>query len=180
MYTNIFKLFFCTFKANLIFSFSFSVIVITPAYFAIEVKKISDMPTETKGFWTFNYFGQTSFFKYYSVILLLFETVIPITILTLFNVMSVHKFRKLMKQKMRIQQNKNRIKKAEKANLRFTKLIIALTFICIVTRTIDSSSSIFLRMTLLFKIDLTENQTALLNLVKIICMGLLFSAHALD
>jgi len=161
----------------LIPSFSIAIIVSIPAYFALKFEKISDLPTETKGFWTFSNFGETNIFRYYVLILMLFETVIPITILAVFNLLSVHRFKKIMKEKIRRQQEN---KRAEKANIRFTKLIIALTFICIVIRSIDSCSAILYRMILFFRINLTEDQSAVMYLVKHSLLALMFISHALD
>ncbi len=164
-------------------SFSIAFLSIIPAYFALKFEKVSDSPTETKGFWTFSYFGETNIFRYYVLIMLLFEIVIPITILTVFNLLSVHRFKKIMREKIRRQKDNKKNKtaeKAEKANIRFTKLIIALTFICIVIRSIDSCSSVFYRLILFYKINLTEDQSAVMYLVKHSVLALMFGAHALD
>ena len=129
------------------------------------------------GFWTLTEFGLSTFFKVYSLILLLFETIIPLGVLITMSVISLRKFRKLMISKRSISMDGSYIIAAE---MNFTRLIIALTSICILTRTFDSIMAIYYREKLFFDIKFSETLDAMLYFIKHISTGLLFGAHSLD
>lgn len=147
-------------------------ILTVPFYFGVQVVKSSDSPTS--GYWTLTEFGETSFFKIYSVLIMLIESVIPLITLMVLNKISLAKFKIIMW--MVVQDNR----RADQANNRFTKLILTLTFICIVTRSFDIAITIYNRAKLFFRIELTEDLNALLRLVRNVSYLLVFAAHALD
>ena len=160
--------------------YSIAVIFFLPAYFAVKFIKASNRADETKGYWTLTEFGETTVFKCYSLILLVFETIIPLLILIILNVATLYTFNKLMTNKQRRTSQSSDNRNALKANGRFTVLIIALTFICIVTRVFDSSSAIYYRVNLFFDVQLSDLQLALIICLKHIFLFLLFTAHSLD
>ena len=162
------------FKANLFICFAVSTTILLPAFLAIKVVKSSDSPTETKGYWELNAFGQTAFFKIYSVLLLLVENIIPLITLIVLNKKALSKFKKVMW--MVVLDNR----RADRANIRFTRLTFTLTFICIAVRTLDTIIGVFNRGTLVFSWKLSYEQDALLRFIRTISFFFLFGAHAFD
>jgi len=166
----------------LITCYSVASVFFIPGFFAIKFQKISILPDDVQsnkimGFWTLTEFGLSTFFKVYSLILLLFETIIPLGVLITMSVISLRKFRKLMISKRSISMDGSYIIAAE---MNFTRLIIALTSICILTRTFDSIMAIYYREKLFFDIKFSETLDAMLYFIKHISTGLLFGAHSLD
>ncbi len=162
--------------------YSVASVFFIPGFFAIKFQKISILPDDVQsnkimGFWTLTEFGLSTFFKVYSLILLLFETIIPLGVLITMSVISLRKFRKLMISKRSISMDGSYIIAAE---MNFTRLIIALTSICILTRTFDSIMAIYYREKLFFDIKFSETLDAMLYFIKHISTGLLFGAHSLD
>ena len=162
--------------------YSVASVFFIPGFFAIKFQKNSILPDDVQsnkimGFWTLTEFGLSTFFKVYSLILLLFETIIPLGVLITISVISLRKFRKLMISKRSISMDGSYIIAAE---MNFTRLIIALTSICILTRTFDSIMAIYYREKLFFDIKFSETLDAMLYFIKHISTGLLFGAHSLD
>ena len=163
--------------------YSVASVFFIPGFFAIKFQKMSTMPDEVQsnkimGYWTLTEFGLSTFFKVYSLILLLFETIIPLGVLITMSVISLRKFRKIMVRKRSIKNDKKNFIIA--AEMNFTRLIIALTSICILTRTFDSIMAIYYREKLFFDIKFSETLDAMLYFIKHISTGLLFGAHSLD
>ena len=102
------------------------------------------------------------------------ESLVPLVSLIVLNKISLSKFKRIMW--MVVLDNK----RADRANNRFTKLIITLTFICIVTRSFDTVMSLSHRAVLFFRIDLTEDLNALLRLFRNVSYLLVFGSHACD
>ena len=165
------------FKLNLFICFSSPIILIIPAYFAVKVMKSLDADNAT-AYWTLTDFGKTPFFKLYAVLLLLLENVLPLILLIVMNLINHFKFKSIMKRKVQVISDAD--VRADKANNRFTKLIITLTFICIVTRSFDTLFAVYNRVRLFFGIVLSDELEALLNLLRACSFFLLFGGHACD
>jgi hypothetical protein len=138
---------------------------------------MSNSKTETEGYWRLTDFGNSNFFKAYSVLILLLETIVPLVILLVFNIITLIKFKSIMSKKKRLTNTKT---KAKKATIKFTKLILALTFICILARTFDNITAIFKRLKTFYYFQISDEFTALIDLNKQIAYALLFAVHALD
>ena len=171
-----YKLYF--FKIILTTCYSIAILFLTPFYCAFIVKKVSDSPAETKGYLTFSDWGKTKMFKVYSLTILFFETVIPLTALIVFNALSRRKFSQIMKEKKRLINSGE--SRAEKSNKRFTKLIIQLTFISIFVRTICTVNCVMHRFTMFFGLKLSADMNDLLYFSKHVGLALMFSAHSFD
>ena len=167
------------FKVILITCFVVPIIFLSPFPIALQITKVSNSSTETMGYWTLNDIGKTLWFRLYSVIILFIEFVLPVLTLCFNNLISWVKFRNAIKRKKRIKGKQDRVIDRE-ANIRFTKMILVLTLICIVTRFIDAVIAIFYRIKLFFELQFSDESTALLELFRVIGWFLLFTAHALD
>ena len=146
-----------------------------PGYFGVKVVKASDSPTETEGYWTLTEFGQTGIFKIFGVVSLASESILPLISLIVMNTIALVKFRKIKREiadniDERIQDTLNR----------YTKLIIILTFIVIITRTFDTTVATFRRIKMMIWIVVADDYEALLKLTRNIGYLLLFAEHALD
>ena len=84
-------------KANLIISFIIPVVFFIPAFTGVKFVRVSD----TKAYWTVTE-TNTIFYQVYALIVLLFENIFPIALLIFLNTVSVVKFKRLMKSKMRL------------------------------------------------------------------------------
>lgn len=151
--------------------------LVAPAYFSVQVVKTSDSPAETSGYWTFSEFGLTKHMKLYSIFVLLLESLIPLISLIVMNSIAQLKFSEIMKKKRAIISNDLR---AKKASHRFTRLIITLTLISIITRAFDTSLAIFFRARLLTGMAVSIELNALVKLLRAAAFFLQFAGHALD
>ncbi len=114
---------------------------------------------------------------YYTELIFLFETVLPVFFLTFLNVVSVSKFRIRMQIHADLTHNQAQAKKAE---TRFTKMSFFLSTICIVSRILDMITTIIFRLTGLAPLMFTADYIALIKLLKSVTNFILYSAHALD
>ena len=158
-----------------------------PGSFALNVVEVSDSPTD-------NYFQihlnpdltqnrlVKLIFQFYEIAIAFFEGIFPIMSLTVMNIISIRKFKRIMKDKREMSEGKGLMtekRRFEKADIRFTKLIILLTFIQILTRLFDCIISILLRIKYIenIRIDVSDSLIFFLREVSSI---LLISAHSFD
>ena len=87
--------------------------------------------------------GQSQFYSYYVLVSLFIETVIPMCLLFIFSIMNITEFKKIMANKLKMVGEENQ--RMRRTELRFTKLIIILTFIFILAHTLDTMSTISMR-----------------------------------
>jgi hypothetical protein len=151
------------------------------------IVKLSNSPTETNGYLMFSESSKNIINSLVAPMGVLFlEIVLPILHLTTFNIVALHRFKKVIDNKRKVLNDPSgkskRNKLTEKANHRFTRLIITLSFICILTRVFDLLTAIFYRLRLKGFLDdfLSNENNALLFLLKQTSFMLLFWSHALD
>lgn len=154
------------------------VLVVAPVYFSFKIVKLSDASNETEAYWTLTDFGKSRYWKAYTIFVLVFEFVIPLASLTILNCFSIYKYKQIMRNKRRLAQAAD--KRINEAERRFTRLIITLSLILIVTRTFDTATSIFYRSTLFGYITLSDEMKALVKMIKAISFLMLIAAHAFD
>lgn len=170
-------------KLNLLICYSGPILAVLPIYFGVNIVKLTDSPVseaETKGYWALNEFGNTTLFKSYAVMALLFEYLTPLPMLITLNILTVIKFKKVMANKIEVVGRSSETQRAEKAMIRFTRLIITLTFINIVTRTLDSCITVFFRFKIFFNVKISDEVDAILDLARYVSLIPFFGAHALD
>jgi len=91
-------------------------------------------------------FGHSKFVVVYVTLVYVLETFIPQILVILFNVFSIRKFRESVRIKRRIAGSTKIIMKGRKAQIRFITIVISLSTLCIVTRAIDLTSGILIRL----------------------------------
>lgn len=95
--------------------------------------------------------------------------------------LSVIEFRKIIEMKRRLRRAKGlRVTKEATKKYRFTRLILALTFICICTRSIDTAVIITRRMQWFSWISLSEVSDNLGVFARRFAYLLIFAEHGLD
>ena len=163
-----------------------------PSYFGLKVIQVTDSRAEAN---VLNFtgeayfqiglsdFGEGSVFKLYGLVLALFEALFPIMSLSIMNIISICKFKKIMREKRRKSEanvltagERSRIDRAE---IKFTILIIALTFIQIFCRIFDITAAIFRRLKYVgnANINLSDSLIAVLSELSVFLM---LSAHSFD
>jgi len=118
-------------KSNLLICFLFPAFCSLPYYFAIDIVKCVQNGSYTK---KLNKLGVSGVFTAYFFLLLLIETVIPLAIHLFLNIVSIYKFKNLMERHANLTNNQTEARMAE---VRFTKMVLLLSFITSVTRILD-------------------------------------------
>lgn len=152
--------------------FSLPIIVCIPIYFAFQVNKCS----ATKGFLTLTEFGETVIYQYYFICLIFLENIVPVVSLILLNTTFLVRL-KTVKNGLRSNGNEAGFNSVK---ITTTKLIIFLTFICIVTRAFDLTVVITNRLRFSSFFSPTDEMVAAIKLLRSISYFLLVAAHALE
>jgi len=126
-------------KLNLLICFGISLIVFSPAFFAVHVFKIPLQET-FKAAW--NVFGVSEYFKNFLFVVFLFEAVIPLLIFLCMSVVSNFKFKRLMQRHARLTGNQT---EANIAEARFTKMVLIFASITLLTRSGELIATVFAR-----------------------------------
>ncbi len=126
-------------KLNLSISLSFPFLLALPCFFIFSVGKNT---LNQKYLFKFNDFGESVFLRVYLFGLFLID-IILIFLFVFINILSVLKFKDLMKRHASLTGNTVTTRKAEN---RFTKMVLFLSIIISQTRVIDLIISIFLRI----------------------------------
>lgn len=151
--------------------FSLPIIVCIPIYFAFQVNKCS----ATKGFLTLTEFGETYIYQYF-ICLIFLENIVPVVSLILLNTTFLVRL-KTVKNGLRSNGNEAGFNSVK---ITTTKLIIFLTFICIVTRAFDLTVVITNRLRFSSFFSPTDEMVAAIKLLRSISYFLLVAAHALE
>ncbi|MFT4802063.1 MAG: hypothetical protein ACI93N_001838 [Flavobacteriaceae bacterium] len=107
---------------NLVICYGIGITLFVPLYFVNDNGGGYDS-------WKSNVLGSI-----YLIVLLFLECVIPVLVLTILNLTSVYKFRKIMRMRGHLISYKTKERKIE---IRTTKIVILLTLVCIITRAFD-------------------------------------------
>lgn len=116
-------------------------------------------------------------FKAYILALILFSSCIPTISLIVLNILSLFKFKRVMKEKKKFSNERRRI---DKANVRFTRLVVSLGFICIVTRVFEAMAYTFDRVRFVFGVSFSQQATSLIDFLFEISSFLLIASYSLD
>ncbi len=147
-----------------------------PGMFAIGIT-----PPDEDGMsnWYIRDFGYNMYYIIYILALFIFDTIAPPILLSVYGALSVRKFRQALALKARVSQQTTAAERKQNEN-RFTILIIILTLICAIYRTLDCLTGIVLRIG---NFGIVNNSTEALHVIRIcrdISHFLVFAAHAVD
>lgn len=162
---------------------------------AFEIVTVSNS-NKSKGYWTKTDFGRTNALEIYLFLSTLWEGVIPLAMLVCFNMKSLALFNQIVEKsggadnqddlemesfrEDYINQSSLEMRKRfTDVNNRFTKMVISLTFICILTRSSDVVAGIFFFTRFCFP-DIFGEYYSLEQFILALGMFTLIGAHALD
>lgn len=159
---------------NLVLCQGFAIIVCLPAYFGI---KIVESNSNGMYFWELNEFGSTKFYIIYVLTVFLIETVIPLTLLTTLNAMSIRRYRQNTLERRRLQTTIKHIKKIE---IRFTKTVLILNIILIVSRGLDMIIGVITRIIIFGEVEISRESGILFDTSRTFIFSILFFVHAFE
>ena len=119
----------------IIIGFPFSLSIIP--YFSLSIKELNQTGVY---YWSTTTFGFSKLFLFYTLLVLVFESIIPTILLIAFNIIVLYKYKK--RSKFRISLNIQSIENIKKTDNRFTKMIIIITGVYSVTHFFDMLSAI--------------------------------------
>ncbi len=153
-------------KLNLTICFGISFITMMP--FLLVPRMIE---SETEDLYYFN-FTKNIYTEVYILGLFLIEAVIPVFIISVLNIYSIVKFRKIV--------NLRNTTETRQIELKYTKLVLILTSICIITRTIDLCAGIFYRSEFFKIYAYSPGDIILINFFREFAFCLLYCSHAFE
>ena len=143
-----------------------------PTYLTIEI-----VPVE-EGFytWTLSDFGKNKFVPFFFIFQMIFDTVIPILLLVILTVLSVVRFEKFaLYKKVTLERSYY-----TKSNRRFSAIVIVMTCVFILTRSIDMIGIVGVRMMGFGFFKVTQQIHSEINFFRMISMVLTFTAHSFN
>lgn len=158
---------------NLLVCFLFSVLISLPVYFSVEIVETKTNQFEKQ----LTEFGTSKLYSAYLLFVLFIESILPILFLSTLNVVSVLKFKRLMAKKGHLTKNRTEGKLAE---IRFTKMVLILTTICLLSRAMDFAVSSIYRLTIIEDSIFSPTSIRLLLFLMSLIHLFLFSVQALD
>lgn len=169
----------CSFILNLskkvAFTIMFSVgffMFMLPCYLTIQIVPIEDQYT-----WTVSNFGKNEYVPFFFTFQLLFDTVIPVFVLLTLTVLSVIKSENLAEyKKVTLKTNNNHIRK----NKRFPAVVIVMSCIFTLTRTVDLFGIMAIRMRGFGLYNVTPEIHSIINFYRMISMTMIFAAHSFN
>ncbi len=159
---------------DLLICFSVPILISLPVYFSTRIIKSKSRGKFEK---QLTQFGTSKVYSAYFLGVFLFETIFPILVLVVLNVVSVYKFKKLMNKKGHLTKNRTEGKLAE---VRFTKMVFILTSICILSRVMDFIITFFYRLTIINRLIFSPGSVRLLLFLMSLTNLFLFAVQALD
>lgn len=147
-----------------------------PVYLAIDISPVNDSSLLYR--WELSAFGNTFGFKMYSVVSLLFETILPITGLTTMSILTIRAYRTRMRNQAEFMSTS--INRLQNLEIRFSRIIVILTLLFIISRTGDSAVSIGMRSIVYFKIDYTTESGLIVNFFRQLTLFFYFSVHSFN
>jgi len=147
-----------------------------PGMFAIGIT-----PPDEDGMsnWYIKDIGYNMYYIFYILALFIFDTIATPILLAVYGVLSVRKFRQALALKARVSQQSTEAERKQNDN-RFTMLIIILTLICAIYRTVDCLTGIILRIGNFGIVKYSSEALHMIQISRDISQFLVFSAHALD
>lgn len=148
---------------------------VVPFYFAFNVVRVSN---SSLGHMKVTNFGGTMFFKLYAFLFSIVQNIIPTLVLVILNTVSLVKFKRFISKKRRNASVKR--SKINGSEERFTRLILALTFIGIINHFLEFVANTFYRLKVLQVVEFSLRFAEMISVMKIFSLFCKFLEHALD
>ena len=145
------------------------------SYFSVEIKE-----SNVTGIYysKLTGFGKSYFYKTYVLLILLLESFVPTVLLIISNIIIMFKFKRQMNKKMTLNiQTRDLIKKSE---IRFTKMILALTGIFVTAKFFDMLSTISFRYAIFFNQNISILNKSIIDLFRQFSYLLVFMQYVLN
>lgn len=157
------------------FIFLVPILLLSASFFAIEIKLEENGDLYS---WTTSECGNSLFFKIYAMIMILTESLLLVITLTVMNIATARAFIEYSKKKAVLTNDNNRMKDNQK--IRFTRTMIILTVLYIITALCDNSFALFSRAIAFLRINVNEDMIAIINCIRQLAFLLRFTIHSLD
>ncbi len=159
----------------LMICYLFPCLVAVPIYFAVNIYE-----TYKPGIfmWEFNSFGDSIYFKAYILVVLLMETLMPLIILTVLNIISIKGYRTRNRSNIGLT-NTRLILRRESEN-RITRMIMIMISLCIVVHLLDFISSLGQRIKGLNIFVLSDQMDILIPFFRQATFLIIFISHTVD
>jgi len=161
-------------KLNLFFCLMISFSFFLPAYLSVYVVK---NPLNGTFKLSFNVFGASVYFKVYFFVLFLIETIMPLSLFLWLNIVSRLAFKHLMQRHADLTGNQSMARSAED---RFTKMVLLLSAVTLVTRLIDMVASTFNRISIIAPSAFNQSNLELILFSKTLSFNFISTALAID
>lgn len=155
--------------------FLIPVLVSILIFMAIEIK-----PEENGDlyYWTLSEYGESMFFKILSSIIILPESLLLVMILTIMNILTTKAFIEYSRKKATLKNQNKRVK--DKQKIQFTRMMIILTILYIVTALFDDATAMLTRITIYLDIEFSSHTIALFNCARQLSLLMIFASHSFD
>jgi len=110
-------------------------------------------------------------------VVFLAESIVPVTALVCLNIVAVYRFRQRLAARAALGATSNQ---AASASDRFTRYILLLTGVCLVTKSLELISAAFTRMNVFSVIEFSVEQSAMIHLSKEVTNCMLYAAHGFE
>ncbi len=160
--------------ANLAICCMFPIFFYMPSYFIFRLEAFGSGETYV---FKLTHFGQTKVFQIWAALVYLLETFLGVVVLGFFNVLSVVRFREKMRRKAHLLKNRTETRRAE---IMFTKMVLILTTICLITRLIDVVARALVRLHYLKMYEFSDVTKSWIVLYHDVSSVLIVSSHAFD
>lgn len=151
------------------------ILLSVPSYVAVDIKP------EVTGdlyYWTLSELGNSLLFKVYGAVVLLPGTLILLIVLTVMNILTIKAFYEYTKKKAVLLKEKRTLK--DKQKIRFTRIMIILTVLFIISELCIVFTDLFGRLIVSFDTEYQEELLALGNCLRQFGLLFVFAIHSLD
>ncbi len=150
-------------------------LVVIPIYFSIRIYQ-----TDKLGIfmWEFNAFGSSIHFKVYVMVVLFMETLVPLTILAVLNLIAARKYSSMIPPTVGL--TTECLKRRRRAENRCTIMILIMTTVIIVTRILDLIAATGQRTVSLGIYKVTKEMSVLITFFRQVTFLITFTTHSFD
>lgn len=160
--------------SNLGICFGLAMSIRIPTYIGINIEKSE---TQEKFFWNMNDFGYSNLWIIYLLLTALIDPLILLIISTILNILSIQCYRKATLEKKRLQHS---IDKTKKKELRFTKTVLIVNIIYILSRCFEMICRIIFSLTLSETVRVSSEIEILVKGVTDFSYTVLIAVHAFE
>ena len=141
--------------------FGFPILLFLPIAFSISIKLYHPTNLYTV---VLSKLGNSALFSFYYLLVFVLESILPIILLLVLSILNINEFKKFMRKKM-VKSNDGQ-RKIKLAEIKFTKVILVLTFLFVLARLFDLLSGILYRLISIGVINYSQVVFSIINFVR--------------